>query len=127
VGAGKEFGGGCKPNVELPATNEQFDILQAERVVVSSGTSVFSWTQQEEKGDDRHIGDGLGSDGAPCAESGGEHVKNDLGWDRFYPVWRRICSGVGAELSADPKIDVSIGILADVRGPHPGKRLAHCS
>jgi hypothetical protein len=105
--------------VEAPGPYVQVHVLQTERCVIACGARILPRAQEEEKGNSNHIGNRLGvfvTRNAVCLR---QDVDDDNNRDWFDSFGRRVLPLVGPDLSLD--------VFSDIRGPHPGERLADCT
>ena len=111
--------------IKAAGTNKELDVTKEEGSVIGRGPSILTGPEEEEKGNDRHVGDGKGGDRSRGRVSYSKGVEEELDWDWLDAVRRRVQLGVGPELALEAKIDGTNGIFADVAGPQAGKRLAN--
>jgi hypothetical protein len=101
-------------------SDKKLDVSESERCIVVCGTSVFTWSEQVEKGDDDHVSyslRGCGPTGCICR---GQELVNDGQWYWIDTVGWRVFPGVRTELALDAEIDLAQLVVAWIRGPHAG-------
>jgi hypothetical protein len=76
------------------------------------------------KGDGNNVGNGLGVIIAFNSICLRQYVYDDDNGDWFYLIGGQIFTLVCPDLSLYPESNVTIDVLTDVVGPHPGERLA---
>ena len=110
--------------IQLAHTDPETNVAEAERVWFVPADTILTGSHQVEEGDVRHVAQ---TERLRCVASYGlgEDGVNDLDGDWFYSGGRRVLFLVGAELPANPKVHLSIGVQPGVGGPHPGERLAN--
>ena len=94
MGDGREFGNGVRGG-QATVGDETLDILQGERVGSwGNEARVFTWAQEEEKGYDGHVGDGMHGGGVGGG-SGSSNRVDQAWWDGLDPGRGWVQSSVG--------------------------------
>jgi hypothetical protein len=125
MGGSLKIGNWSRGNRKTPFTNKDLDILQEEGAGGAGNASVFARTEQEEKGDNDHVGDSSRARGAGwriCSRRCGVNQGEGNGLDS---VRSGIFPGVSPELAVKAEINVPLDVETWVRGPQAGERLAH--
>jgi hypothetical protein len=116
------FGVTAQHCVEPSWPDVQVHILQPERCVVACGPGVLP-RPEEEKNAIVIISPltWVSSCRAACLS---KDVYDDNNGDWFDSFWQRVFPLVCPDLSLDSEIYVTVDVFSDIRGPHPGERLA---
>jgi hypothetical protein len=111
--------------IDIPVVDMEFDVGKSENCVIRCRSCVFARAEKEIKCDGDEIGDGVMVGSGRGCEGLVEDEDDDNDWDWFYTGGRCVFLLVTMELTGDPEVDGSEGVLADVRGPQLGERMAH--
>lgn len=121
-----QVGKGAVRKGELAATNPQANILKAKEIIGgrAGAASIFARTEEKIKGNSEAIRCSQRHRSGSCMREAHGPPHNAQGqW--FNASGRCVCLSPGLVEGGQSKINNTKLIQARVRGPHPGKRLAH--